>query len=72
MQKERASIPKVGLSGCLSLTKGSKKEKRKRSKISAMDLQKRVGEFKTVNSILLTNYCSHHTEISIMEFSHLS
>jgi hypothetical protein len=28
------------------------------------DLQKSFGEFKTVNSILLTNYCSHRTEIS--------
>ena len=28
------------------------------------DLQKPFGEFKTVNSILLTKYCSHRTEIS--------
>ena len=28
------------------------------------DRQKPFGEFKTVNSILLTKYCSHRTEIS--------
>jgi len=42
---------------------GSRKEK-KESEISGRDLQKPFEEFKTVNSILLTKYCSHHTEIS--------
>jgi hypothetical protein len=37
---------------------------REKSEISARDLQKPFEEFKTVNSILLTKYCSHHTEIS--------
>jgi hypothetical protein len=64
MQKERASIPKVWLSGCFSLTHKLRKEKR-RSEVSARDLQKHSGEFKTVNSILLTKYCSHHIEISV-------
>ncbi len=62
MQKERASIPKVGLSGCFSLTKNWEK-----SEISERDLQKPFGEFKTVNSILLTKNCSHHIEISIKD-----
>jgi hypothetical protein len=39
-------------------------EKREHSEISGRDLQKPFGEFKTVNSMLLTKYCSHHTEIS--------
>jgi hypothetical protein len=39
-----------------------KKSKRVRSleEIS----RKPFGEFKTINSILMTKYCSHHTEIS--------
>jgi hypothetical protein len=32
--------------------------------LAAPDLQKPFEEFKTVNSILLTKYCSHRTEIS--------
>jgi hypothetical protein len=43
---------------------GSRKELRKESEISGRDLQKPFGEFKTINSILLTKYCSHRTEIS--------
>jgi hypothetical protein len=51
MQKERASIPKVGLLGCFSLVK--EKEK---SEISTRDLQKPAREYKTVNSIMMTKY----------------
>ncbi len=40
------------------------REEREKSEISGRDLQKPFGEFKTVNSILLTKYCSHRTEIS--------
>jgi hypothetical protein len=60
MQKERSIDSKGSLkAGALVWPK----EKR-RSKISAKDLQKLFGEFKTRNSVLLTKYCSHHTEIS--------
>jgi hypothetical protein len=48
MQRERASIPKVGLMVFRQL--GLRKEKR-RSEISARDLQKLFGDFKTVNSL---------------------
>ena len=43
---------------------GSRKELRKEWDLWGRDLQKPFGEFKTVNSILLTKYCSHRTEIS--------
>ena len=43
---------------------GSIKELRKEWDLLGRDLQKPFGEFKTVNSILLTKYCSHRTEIS--------
>jgi len=59
MHGERASIPKVGLLGCISLVK-----ERKKSEISARYLQKPFEEFKTSNPFLLTKCCSHHTEIS--------
>jgi hypothetical protein len=62
MQKERASIPKVGLLGCFSLVK----EKR-RSEISRRDLQKPFGEFKTINSLQDEQMLSHHIEISIRD-----
>ena len=39
-------------------------DKSQKSEISGRDLQIPFGEFKTVNSILLTKYCSHRTEIS--------
>jgi hypothetical protein len=51
MQKEKASIPKVGLLGWFSLVK----EKR-RSEISGRDLQKPFGEFKTINSLQADKY----------------
>jgi hypothetical protein len=72
MQRGRASIPKVGLLGCFSLVKERKKSLKKRSEISARarDLQKTVWEFKTINSILMTQYCSHHLEISMSGYSH--
>jgi hypothetical protein len=54
MQRERASIPKVGLLVCFSLEQ--KKKKRENSEISGRDLQKPFWEFKTVNSIILTKY----------------
>jgi hypothetical protein len=43
----------------------SRKEKRskRRSEISARDLQKPVAEFKIINSLLMTKYCSHQKEI---------
>jgi hypothetical protein len=51
MQRERASIPNVGLLGCFSLVK-ERKEKQ--------DLWKRspkpFGEFKTINSLLMIKY----------------
>ncbi len=62
MQKEMASIPKVGL--IIRSLDDQSWEKREKSEISGRDLQKPFGEFKTVNFILLTKYCSHHTEIS--------
>jgi hypothetical protein len=37
---------------------------RKEWDLLGRDLQKPFGGFKTVNSILLTKYCSHRTEIS--------
>jgi len=40
------------------------REEREKSEISGRDLRKPFWEFKTVNSILLTKYCSHRTEIS--------
>ena len=43
---------------------GSRKELRKELDLLGRDLQKPFGEFKTVNSILLTKYCSHSTEKS--------
>jgi hypothetical protein len=45
MQRERASVPKVGLLGCFSLVK------EKRSEISGRNLQKPFGEMKTINSL---------------------
>jgi hypothetical protein len=59
MQREMASIPKVGL-----VIRSLDLSKREKSEISGRDLQKSFEEFKTVNSILLTKYCSHRTEIS--------
>jgi hypothetical protein len=65
MQRERASIPKVGLiirSLDDYIEKRVKRDKRVRS---LQEISKKpCEEFKTVNSILLTKYCSHHTEIS--------
>jgi hypothetical protein len=51
MHGERASIPRVGLLGCFSL---AKEEKKRRGEIPGRDLQKPFGEFKTVNSLLIT------------------
>jgi len=58
---KRALIPKVGLLGCFSLVKV--REKSQKSEISARDLQKPFEEFKTINSILLTKYCSQISSI---------
>ena len=51
MQREMASIPKVGL-----VIRSLDLSKREKSEISGRDLQKSFEEFKTVNSILLTKY----------------
>jgi hypothetical protein len=45
-------------------------EKREKSEISAREFQKTFEEFKTVISILLTKYWSHHKEISTKDMSH--
>jgi hypothetical protein len=52
MQRERASMD--WYSG-LKISKRDEEEK-KRSKISGRDLKKTFGEFKTVNSLLMTKY----------------
>ena len=59
MQRERASIPMVGLV-IRSLDDSIEKRVRSLEEIS----KKPCEEFKTINSILLTKYCSHRTEIS--------
>jgi hypothetical protein len=47
---------------CLDREKSQKRQKRVRS---LQEISKKLSEeFKTVNSILLTKYCSHRTEIS--------
>ncbi len=58
MQKEKASNPNDA--GKWSLDDWDWEK----SKISERDLQKRFWELKTLNSMLLTKYFSHHTEIS--------
>ena len=51
MQREMASIPKVGLViRSLDESKSEKSQKRQKSEISGTDLQKPFWEFKTVNS----------------------
>jgi hypothetical protein len=55
LQRERASIPKVGLVIRSLDNFGLRKEKR-RSEISARDLQKPFREFKTINSLQDNKY----------------
>jgi hypothetical protein len=63
MQKVRSIDSKESLkAGAFTLVK-----EKIRSEISASDLQKPFGEFKTRNSILLTKCCCHHTEIFTMD-----
>jgi len=48
MQRERASIPKVGL--VIRSLDYSNREEREKSEVSGRDLRKPFWEFKTVNS----------------------
>jgi hypothetical protein len=52
MQREWA--PMIGYNQVFRLTEEEKKKRR--SAISGRDLQKPFGEFKTVNSLLMTKY----------------
>ncbi len=57
----------MALSHANAKGKGIDSEGSEKSKIMRSEEEiprKPFGEFKTINSILLTKYCSHHTEIS--------
>ena len=64
MQRKRASILKVGLVFRSLDDKIEKRVKRDKRVRSLQEIStKPCEEFKTVNSISLTKYCSHRTEI---------